>query len=1356
MDASGDDDPTSAPSFRFRWDVFLSFRGEDTRHNFTEDLYRKLQKHGVRAFRDDEELQRGEEIAPSLLDAIEDSAAAIAVISKRYADSRWCLEELARILECKRFLLPVFYQVDPSDVRKQKGPFEKDFRILEERFGVDKVLRWRNAMEKAGGISGWHSQPGEEHSRLIETLVKKVLTKLSNSPLGIPRYPVGLDSRLQELMRLLDINGNGVKFLGIYGMGGAGKTTLAKALFNKIVMHFKRRSFISSVKETSHQKDGLASLQKRLIHDLSSNATPHESLREIIHEEPVLIVLDDIDDAARYDPLIGKRHWYYEGSRIIITTRDKQTMPDNIVDVIYEMNGLGSHEALQLFSYHAFGREKPLSEFADISEKIVHLTGNLPLALEVFGSSLFHKRKRNLWLEALQSLGHNPPGLQKVLEISFNELDDQQKCAFLDIACFFIKMKSEDVGYILKGYVSSSKTLIVDLAAKSLVKIVEGDIMWMHDLLRDMGRQIVRRESPDNGMRSRLWDHDDVLNVLKHKKGTRRIQGIALDLGKNLHEVSTRDEYYLKFQMMPTFTSALMYMKEIYKNLFHSVVENVKDEILCTRSFKQMINLRLLQINGVDFKGSFKYMPPELKFLQWKGCHLKNLPEEFCMQNCAVLDLSDSKITKLWEQRWYNLHSSNKRAERLLVINLQNCYRLTDLPDFSVHPALEKLILTNCKALVRIHNSVGDLQKLIHLNLENCSELIDFPSDVSGLKHLEILNLCGCLKVKELPEDMRSMKCLRELLIDDTAIVQLPDSIFHLKKLERFSLKGCKLLRHLPVHIGKLSSLIELSLDGSGLEELPETIGLLPDLEILSLRRCYSLTALPDSIGKLTSLVDLFLNSSSVIELPESTGALSHLKNLSVSNCRSLSKLPDSIGGLASLVGLWLDGIQITEIPNEVGSLSMLERLYMENCVSLRFLPESIAKMLSITTLVLNNSTITELPESIGMLEKLNTLYLNKCKQLQLLPPSIGNLKSLRYFYMLDSCVSKLPNEIGGLSSLLILKMGKDHTRRPQNTASSTLPVSLSNLYSLVVLDARAWKIIGEIPDELGKLASLQELQLSHNNFHSLPSTLRDLSILKDLVLAHCKQLKSLPILPSSLVRLNVANCIALESISDLSNLENLQDFDLTNCNRIMDVPGLECCKSLRRLFASGCIACSPAIKNRLSKVGLKRLFNLSIPGKVVPDWFVEQIPRFATPKNRDIKGIIIGVVISLDQQTTDRFRDKLPAIVDIQAKVLRVQEAIYTTTLKLIGVPNTNEDQLYLSRYPDFRQLVLMLKQGDKLEIAMREKPYFDGLRLKKYGIHLIFENDDDFDDDEDEESLDESQRSVSWKLANFIGSLE
>lgn len=150
------DSISSTPaSFRLRWDVFLSFRGEDTRNTITQNIYNSLCEHGIRAFRDDDGLNRGDEIAPSLIDAIYDSAASIIILSPNYGNSRWCLEELAKIYELNRLILPVFYEVNPSDVRRQQGPFKQDFMRHEEKFGEKMVLKWRKAMEKVGGISGW-------------------------------------------------------------------------------------------------------------------------------------------------------------------------------------------------------------------------------------------------------------------------------------------------------------------------------------------------------------------------------------------------------------------------------------------------------------------------------------------------------------------------------------------------------------------------------------------------------------------------------------------------------------------------------------------------------------------------------------------------------------------------------------------------------------------------------------------------------------------------------------------------------------------------------------------------------------------------------------------------------------------------------------------------------------------------------------------------------------------------------------------------------------------------------------------------------------------------------------------------
>ena len=150
---------TSSTSRR-KYDVFLSFRGEDTRYKFTDHLYTALVKSGIVTFRDDENLERGKIISPELLQAIEDSRFAIVILSENYATSSWCLDELAKIIECKKELgmtvLPVFHYVDPSDVRKQTGTFEEAFVAHEKRFEEKRVKTWRVALTHVGNLAGCH------------------------------------------------------------------------------------------------------------------------------------------------------------------------------------------------------------------------------------------------------------------------------------------------------------------------------------------------------------------------------------------------------------------------------------------------------------------------------------------------------------------------------------------------------------------------------------------------------------------------------------------------------------------------------------------------------------------------------------------------------------------------------------------------------------------------------------------------------------------------------------------------------------------------------------------------------------------------------------------------------------------------------------------------------------------------------------------------------------------------------------------------------------------------------------------------------------------------------------------------
>ncbi|KAI3724352.1 hypothetical protein L2E82_36124 [Cichorium intybus] len=175
--------PSSSSSVgRWTHEVFLSFRGEDTRNSFVDHLYAALDQRGIHAFKDDKALDKGKPISVELLKAIEESKFAVVVFSKNYADSSWCLDELVKIMECHQIgqmVLPVFYHVDPSDVRGQKRDFNTAFQQQEDKFGreTDRVNKWRKALVAAAGLSGWHIKEtgyvGE--SAIILEIVEKIL-----------------------------------------------------------------------------------------------------------------------------------------------------------------------------------------------------------------------------------------------------------------------------------------------------------------------------------------------------------------------------------------------------------------------------------------------------------------------------------------------------------------------------------------------------------------------------------------------------------------------------------------------------------------------------------------------------------------------------------------------------------------------------------------------------------------------------------------------------------------------------------------------------------------------------------------------------------------------------------------------------------------------------------------------------------------------------------------------------------------------------------------------------------------------------------------------------------------------------
>ena len=463
----------------------------------------------------------------------------------------------------------------------------------------------------------------------MDKIVKSVL----NLPvLSVTKFPVGLQSHVEDVICTIKNKSMDVCVVGICGMGGSGKTTLAKAIYHKIHGTFMEKSFIEDIAQVRETRGGIH-IQEQLLSDVLKTKVEVHSvemgrsmIRERLFGKRVLIVLDDMDHHFRLLGLTNSRSWLSEGSVIIITTGDEDLLRIHQADSVFQMKPMNANDSLKLLSWHAFREAKPKEEYNDLAKRVVNYCGGLPLALEVIGSSLFERTKHE-WNRVLLILLRIPKhDVQHKLKIGFNGLgNDMEKDLFLDVCCFFVGKGRAYVTKILNGCGVDADSGIRVLIERSLIQVKRNNKLGMHPLIQEMGREIngeISRE--ESWMNNRLW-FDDAEYVLTYNKvRTSFTYGFETSLGCCL----LSHVQYICLSLL-IFSQGTIASRALPVKL---------------RSARREPS-RLLKLAG-----NSEYVSKKLRWISLQGFSSEYLPNDFYLHDAIAIYLKHCLLRLVWKE----------------------------------------------------------------------------------------------------------------------------------------------------------------------------------------------------------------------------------------------------------------------------------------------------------------------------------------------------------------------------------------------------------------------------------------------------------------------------------------------------------------------------------------------------------------------------------------------------------------------------------------------------------------------------------------------------------------------------------